>query len=119
MPLPWAHLMELGKLLGEGNGNPLQYSCLENPTVRKSWQAIVHGVARVGHDLATMPPPPGTAWKSAVGTAGHGEGNLTGRLLGNWPVRLLLCGATTGCLDDQGSVILWLLRGKDPDAGKD
>ena len=39
---------------GEGNGNPLQYSCLENPTDRGAWGAIVHGVAkRVRHDLVT------------------------------------------------------------------
>ena len=31
--------------LGEGNGNPLQYSCLENPMNRGAWQATVHGVA--------------------------------------------------------------------------
>ena len=31
---------------GEGNGNPLQYSCLENPMDRGAWQAIVHGVAK-------------------------------------------------------------------------
>ena len=31
---------------GEGNGNPLQYSCLENPMEREAWQAIVHGVAK-------------------------------------------------------------------------
>ena len=30
---------------GEGNGNPLQYSCLENSTDREAWQAMVHGVA--------------------------------------------------------------------------
>ena len=35
---------------GEGNGNPLQYSCLENPMDRGVWWAAVHGVARVGHD---------------------------------------------------------------------
>ena len=29
---------------GEGNGNPLQYPCLENPMDRKAWWAIVHGV---------------------------------------------------------------------------
>ena len=46
-----------GRSPGEGNGNPLQYSCLENP-VDRTWQSIVHGVARVGHDLATKPPPP-------------------------------------------------------------
>ena len=42
---------------GEGNDNPLQYSCLENPIDRRVWQATVHGVARVGHDLGTKPPP--------------------------------------------------------------
>ena len=31
---------------GEGNGTPLQYSCLENPMDRGAWQAAVHGVAR-------------------------------------------------------------------------
>ena len=31
---------------GEGNGNPLQYSCLENPMDRKDWWATVHGVAK-------------------------------------------------------------------------
>ena len=40
---------------GEGNGNPLQYSCLENPMGRRARQAAVHGVARVGHNLATKP----------------------------------------------------------------
>ena len=43
----------LGKSPGEGNGNPLQYSCLENPLDRGAWQATVHGVARVGHDWTT------------------------------------------------------------------
>ena len=45
----------LGRSSGKGNGNPLQYSCLENPIDREAWQATVHGVARVGHDLATKP----------------------------------------------------------------
>ena len=31
---------------GEGNGNPLHYSCLENPMLRGAWQATVHGVAK-------------------------------------------------------------------------
>ena len=48
---------ELGRSPGEGNGNPLQYSCLENPMDRGAWQARVHGVERAGHDLATKPPP--------------------------------------------------------------
>ena len=35
---------------GEGNGNPLHYSCLENPMDRGAWWAAVHGVTRVRHD---------------------------------------------------------------------
>ena len=45
-----------GRSPGEGNGNPLQYSCLENSMDRGDWQATVHGVARVRPDLATKPP---------------------------------------------------------------
>ena len=33
-------------LLGEGNGNPLQYSCLENPMDLGAWWATIHGVAK-------------------------------------------------------------------------
>ena len=36
----------LGRSSGEGTGNPLQYSCLENPTDRGAWWATVHGVAK-------------------------------------------------------------------------
>ena len=42
----------LGRSPGEGNGNPLQYSCLENPMEGGAWWATVHGVS-VGHKLAT------------------------------------------------------------------
>jgi len=35
-----------GRSPGEGNGNPLQYSCLENPMDREAWWAIVRGVAK-------------------------------------------------------------------------
>ena len=38
----------LGRSPGEENGNPLQYSCLENPKDREAWQATVHGVAKSG-----------------------------------------------------------------------
>ena len=37
---------------GEGNGNPLQYSCLENSMDRGAWQVIVHGVAKTGTQLS-------------------------------------------------------------------
>ena len=36
----------LGRPPGEGNGNPLQYSCLENPMDSGTWRATVHGVAK-------------------------------------------------------------------------
>jgi len=36
-----------GRSTGEGNGNPLQYSCLENPMDIGAWQAIVHRVAEL------------------------------------------------------------------------
>ena len=47
-----------GRSPGEGNGNPLQYSCLENPMDYSLPGSSVHGVARVGHNLVTKPPPP-------------------------------------------------------------
>ena len=43
---PWVR-----KIPRRGNGNPLQYSCLENPMDRGAWRATVHGVTRVRHAL--------------------------------------------------------------------
>ena len=40
-------------LLEKETANPLQYSCLGNPMDRGAWQAAVHGVTKVRHDLAT------------------------------------------------------------------
>ena len=39
-------ILRLGRSPGEGNGNPLQDSCLENPMDRGAWQATVHGVTK-------------------------------------------------------------------------
>ena len=39
--IPWS-----GRSPGEGNGNPLQHSCLENPMDGGAWQATVHGVTK-------------------------------------------------------------------------
>ena len=41
-----ASISGLGRSPGEGNGNPLQYSCLENPMDRGAWRATVLGVAK-------------------------------------------------------------------------
>jgi len=42
---PWS-----GRSPGGGHGNPLQYSCLENPMDRGAWRATVLGLQSVGHD---------------------------------------------------------------------
>ena len=42
----WVRIPGLGRSPGEGNGNPLQDSCLGNPMDRGAWKAMVHGIAR-------------------------------------------------------------------------
>ena len=60
---PACNVGDLGSIPGwgrspaEGNGNPLQLSCLGNPMDKGAQQAIVHGVPKVGHNLATKPLP--------------------------------------------------------------
>ena len=43
----WVRSLGLGRFPGEGNDNPLQYSCLQNSMDRGTWQATVHGVAKL------------------------------------------------------------------------
>ena len=45
-----------GRSPGGGHGNPLQYSCLENPRDRGAWQATVHGVTRLNHHHHGLSP---------------------------------------------------------------
>ena len=47
-------ILGLGRSPGERHGNPLQYSCLENPTDRGAWQATVHGSQRATHDWSDL-----------------------------------------------------------------
>ena len=75
-----------GRSPGEGTGNPLWYSCLGNPMDRGAWWAIVHAVARVGHNSETKPPPSNTEttscqsrfdaryWMLGAGALGRPEG---------------------------------------------
>ena len=49
----WVPSLGSGRSPGEGNGNPLQYPCLENSMDRGAWWATVAGSQRVGHDWAT------------------------------------------------------------------
>ena len=48
-------LQALGQKIGEGNGAPLQYSCLENPMDGGAWWATVHGVAKSRTQLSDFP----------------------------------------------------------------
>ena len=43
-----------GRSSGEGNGNPLQYSCLENPMDGGAWEATVHGVTKNQTELSNF-----------------------------------------------------------------
>ena len=45
----------LGRCPGEGNGNPLQNSCLGNPKDIEAWWTTAHGFTEVRHDLVTKP----------------------------------------------------------------
>ena len=46
----WVQLVSWEDFPGEENGDPLQYSCLENSMDRGACQSTVHGITRVGHD---------------------------------------------------------------------
>ena len=62
----WLHFHFLLSCIGEGNGNPLQYSCLENPVDRGAWWAAVYGVAQSQTQLK---------WLSMHACIGEGNGN--------------------------------------------
>ena len=93
-----AQLSSSHMLAGEGNGTPLQYSCLENPMDGGAWQAAVHGVAKswtplsdftftfhfhaLEKEIATTPvflPGESQGWGSLVGCRlwGHTESETT------------------------------------------
>ena len=61
-----------GRSPGRGKGNPLQCSCLGNPMDRGAWQATVHGVTRVKHDLVTKPLAPSSRVNFLKCKSGHG-----------------------------------------------
>ena len=46
--MKWRKMLSVNRKYGEGNGTPLQYSCLENPMDGGAWWATVHGVAMDG-----------------------------------------------------------------------
>ena len=54
----WQLLCSVYNIIGEGNDNPLQYSCLGNSMDSGAWLAPVHGVSRVIYNRTTKPSPP-------------------------------------------------------------
>ena len=67
-------------LFGEGNGTPLQYSCLENPMDGEAWQAAVHGVAKSQirlRDFTLMLFPDSSVGKESASNAGD-PGSIPG-----------------------------------------
>ena len=61
----------LGRSPGGGHGNPLQYSWMENPTDKRTWQAKVHGVTKIWTQLKQLSTH--YCWKHTQGTAGEGQ----------------------------------------------
>ena len=64
-----------GRVPGGGNGNPLQYSCLENPMVGGAWQATAHGVAKSRTRLSNF-----TTANSLLGQEARPSGTLIHKL---------------------------------------
>ena len=64
--------------VGEGNGTPLQYSCLENPMDGGTWKAAVHGVAKSRTQLSDLAAAKRRWIRKEVGIAmkGQQEGSL-------------------------------------------
>ena len=91
----------LGRLPREGHGNPLQYSCLENPMDRGAWWATVHGVAKKHEDAEVMRWSPCMWWAQGISwtqtdawlwcrvALGHGR-EATSQQHSGWSYHILL-----------------------------
>ena len=75
---PWRR--SLGRSPGEGHGNPLQYSCLENPMDRGAWWATVHGVTKSQTRLKRLSVQVHTKTYACV--TGKNGGGALGEVLG-------------------------------------
>ena len=101
-----------GRSPGEGHGNPLQYSCLENSMDRGAWQAIVHGVTKSWAWLSLVLKTLESSLDCKEIQPVHPKGDQSWVFIGRTDVE-----AETPILwlPDAKSWLIW----KDPDAGKD
>ena len=93
-----------GRFPGVGNGNPLQYSFLENPMDRGAWQAAVHGVTKSRTRLSTQYNSlraPSCCWELLSFTALPAQGWAT------WDPDILLAGLCLHCVGADFSEIKW------------
>ena len=97
---------ESGSSLGEGNGNPLQYSCQGNSTDRGTWQATVHEVAKSWTAAAAGKP-----LQSCLTLCNPIDGSPPGSTVhGIFQARVLEWGATAFCLMGIGAFYPDLMR---------
>ena len=93
-----------GRSPGEGNGNPLQYSCLENSLEGAAWWATVHGITKSQTRLSDD-----TQWRNRhrEQTYGHGEREGEGEMYGksNMETYITICK-----IDSQWEFAVWLRK---------
>ena len=82
--------------------HPLQYSCLENPMDRRAWQATVHGITRVRHNLVAKPPPPNQGERRFYNSNKYSQNKHENFLFCLIQVNILFINKTNG--------LLWLLN---------
>ena len=86
-----------GRSPGEGNGTPLQYSCLENPMDRGAWQATVHGVTE--------------SW-TRLSTSTCAQGLQTASISRSWKTPQVVIRADPALEGSEGYTIGWLFNRK-------
>ena len=91
----------LGRSPGRGNGNPLRYSCLENPMVRGAWRATVQGVSKSRAQQKNEPACMQRHWSHLQGLFSHllpaRHPEFMIQSLGRGGCALLTCSRRRGC----------------------
>ena len=106
----------LERSTGEGNGNPFQYSCLENPMVRGAWWATVHGVTKSRTRLSAHTQCAYPVSRTYAREVERGHSMLPGALHGKLCVCIHVCKRVCVCACECARMlsaqICWLVPGK-------